>query len=142
MSAPPRVVLDTNVVLSALVFTQGRLAAVRLAWQAGHCAPLLSRTTAEELLRALAYPKFKLGAEEQRELLADYLPYCTTVRLPARRAKLPACRDPSGVAFLELALAGRANYLVTGDRDLLSLTMGLPCPIVTPDAFLTGLAGA
>ena len=142
MSAPPRVVLDTNVVLSALIFTQGRLAAVRLAWQAGRCAPLLSRMTTEELLRALAYPKFKLGAEERRELLADYLPYCTTVRLPARRPKLPVCRDPFDMAFLELALAGRADYLVTGDRDLLSLTIGLPCPIVTPDAFLAALAGA
>jgi putative PIN family toxin of toxin-antitoxin system len=135
-------VLDTNVVLSALVFTQGRLAAVRLAWQAGHCVPLLSRTTAGELLRTLAYPKFKLGAEAQRELLADYLPYCTTVRLPARAPKLPACRDPFDMAFLELALAGRADYLVTGDRDLLSLTIGLPCPVVTPDAFLAALAGA
>ena len=75
MSRAPRVVLDTNVVLSALVFAQGRLAVVRYAWQSGRCQPLVSPATASELVRALAYPKFGLSADEQRELLADYLPY-------------------------------------------------------------------
>lgn len=140
MSPAPLVVLDTNVVLSALVFAHGRLAAVRQAWQAAQCIPLVSRATTEELLRALSYPKFKLTVEEQRELLADYLPYCTTVRIAAKPPRVPACRDPFDAAFLELAVAGKADYLVTGDRDLLSLPRGRPCPIVTPDAFLVALA--
>lgn len=80
----PRVVLDTNVVLSALVFAYGRLSAVRNAWLEDACIPLVSRTTAAELVRALAYPKFRLGREEQRELLADYLPYCSAIRMPAK----------------------------------------------------------
>ena len=60
-----RVVLDTNVVLSALVFAQGRLAPLRQAWQHGRCRRLVSTATTAELMRALRYPKFKLSAEER-----------------------------------------------------------------------------
>jgi len=136
MSSAPRVVLDTNLVLSALVFAHGRLAALREAWHADRCRPLLSQATAAELMRALAYPKFRLSAEEQRELLADYLPYCAVVRMPSKPPKTPACRDPFDVPFLQLAVVGKADYLVTGDRDLLSLAGAFSCPIVTAEQFL------
>lgn len=136
MKAPPRVVLDTNSVLSALVFAQGRLAALRLAWQQERCRPLASRKTAAELIRVLAYPKFRLTADEQQELLADYLPYCTVVTLPAKPPKTPACRDPHDIPFLQLAIAGKADYLVSGDQDLLDLSKAGRCPIVTPAQFL------
>ena len=79
MAKPPVEVLDTNTVLSALVFAHGRLSTLRLAWQNARCLPLVSQVVASELIRVLAYPKFKLSADEQRELLADYLPYCRTV---------------------------------------------------------------
>jgi putative PIN family toxin of toxin-antitoxin system len=140
MSRAPRVVLDTNVALSALVFAQGRLGALREAWHDARCQPLLFQATAAELMRALAYPKFKLSAEEQQELLGDYLPYCTTVRMPARPPRIPPCRDPFDVPFLQLAIAGKADYLVTGDRDLLSLAGEFSCPIVTAGQFLNELA--
>lgn len=140
MSRVPRVVLDTNVALSALVFAQGRVGALREAWHATRFRPLLSQATAAELMRALAYPKFKLSAEEQQELLADYLPYCITVRMPAHLPRTPPCRDPLDVPFVQLALAGKADYLVSGDRDLLSLAGEFSCPIVTADGFLNALA--
>jgi putative PIN family toxin of toxin-antitoxin system len=140
MSRAPRVVLDTNVVLSALVFAHGRLIAVRNAWHAGLCIPLVSRATAAELVRTLAYPKFRLAPEEQRELLADYLPYCTTVRMPVKPPKTPACRDPADLPFLQLALAGKAEHLVTGDRDLLALANRFTCAIIEPEAWLQTLA--
>ncbi len=136
MTGTQRVVLDTNVVVSALVFAQGRLAPLRLAWQNAHFRPLVSAATAAELLRALAYPKFRLTHDEQQELLADYLPHCTAVRMPARAPRIPDCRDPHDRPFLELAVAGRAQYLVTGDSDLLGLEPRLRCAIVTPAAFL------
>ena len=136
MSRPPRAVLDTNLVLSALVFTQGRLVALRGAWQDGHCVPLVSKATTAELIRVLAYPKFKLKDEEQHELLADYLPWCTTVRVPDPSPVIPRCRDPHDAPFLQLALAGRAAYLVSGDQDLLSLAGEFRCPIVGADQFL------
>lgn len=140
MSRVPRVVLDTNVALSALVFAQGRLGALRKAWHDARCRPLLSQATAAELMRTLAYPKFKLSAEEQQELLADYLPYCSIVSMPARPPRTPPCRDPFDVPFLQLAVAGKADYLVSGDRDLLALAGEFSCPIVSADKFLSVLA--
>lgn len=140
MTRPPRVVLDTNVVLSALVFAHGRLAPLRLAWQQARCRPLVSRATAGELIRVLAYPKFKLAADDQQELLADYLPCCTAVTIPARPPRTPACRDPFDVPFLQLAVVGKADFLVTGDEDLLSLAKGMSCPVITPEKFLEALA--
>jgi predicted nucleic acid-binding protein len=71
MRSAPRAVLDTNVVLSALLFAQGRLARLRLAWGQAGFHPLASTATIQELIRALTYPKFKLTVEDQRELLAD-----------------------------------------------------------------------
>jgi putative PIN family toxin of toxin-antitoxin system len=101
--------------------------------------PLVSRTTAAELIRTLAYPKFKLAAHEQEELLADYLPYCKTVRIPAQPPATPPCRDAFDVPFLELAVAGKADALVTGDKDLLSLDGKLACPILRAERFLDAI---
>jgi putative PIN family toxin of toxin-antitoxin system len=129
-------VLDTNLVLSALVFGGGAPEALRHAWQQGHCQPLVSSHTAAELLRALAYPKFKLSSAEQEELLADYLPWCETVSIPEPPPTTLACRDPSDQPFLHLAVAGAADFLVTGDADLLALTAEFSCPIVTATNFL------
>jgi putative PIN family toxin of toxin-antitoxin system len=139
MNGPANVVLDTNLVLSALVFPRGRLAALRTAWHGARCRPLASQATIEELMRALGYPKFKLSEDEQSELLADYLPYCLTVLMPAKPPRVPACRDPFDLPFLQLAIVGKADYLVTGDRDLLSLAEGFSCPIVTAADFLDAL---
>ncbi|MDD5388920.1 MAG: putative toxin-antitoxin system toxin component, PIN family [Gallionellaceae bacterium] len=139
MSQPARVVLDTNLVLSALVFAQGRLAVLRHAWQEARFVPLVSKTTTAELIRVLAYPKFKLDAEARQELLADYLPWCATVRIPNPPPVTPACRDVYDQPFLQLAVAGQADYLVSGDLDLLSLAGQIPCPIVTADTFLKTL---
>lgn len=131
---PPRVVLDTNVLLSSLMFHAGTLSWLRTAWQARHVCPLVSRTTVEELIRALDYPKFYLTADEQGDLLADYLPWCETVNI-SKPPKLPKCRDPFDRPFLELALAGRADALVTGDKDLLAMAKTFRIPILTPRAF-------
>ena len=137
-----RAVLDTNVVLSALLFAHGRLVPLRFAWQQAAFRPLVSRATVEELLRVLTYAKFRLTSHDQEELLADYLPYCTAITMPARPPRTPACRDPFDVHFLQLAVVGKAECLVSGDRDLLSLAGKWACPIVTADAFLASLAGA
>ena len=135
----PRVVLDTNLVLSALVFGGGKTGAPRLAWQEGRILPLIATATADELLRALGYPKFKLSAAEQEELLADYLPWCETVTIPAPAPDTPICRDPFDLPFLELALAGQAQYLVTGDADLLALSTAFSPPIVTAAQLLDAI---
>ena len=94
-----------------------------------------------ELIRVLAYPKFKLTAAEQQELLADYLPYCTTIVLPDPPPVTPACRDPFDLPFLQLALAGKADALVTGDGDLLALADVFAPPILSAEQFLGRLPG-
>ena len=131
-----RVVLDTNVVLSALVFGGGAAGRMRTAWQAGAFTPIVSTTTAQELVRVLAYPKFRLSAADREELLADYLPYTTTVRIPDPPPIVPECRDAFDVMFLELAVVGKAKVLVTGDHDLLALAGQTKFSIHTLDTFL------
>ena len=139
MSAPWRVVLDTNVVLSALVFGGGLPGRVRQAWQASAIQPLASSASVQELVRVLAYPKFRLSALEQHELLADYLPYTQTVRIPEPPPVVPECRDALDRPFMQLAVAGQASVLVSGDRDLLAIAREFEkasgCLILTMEAF-------
>ena len=70
-------------------------------------------------MRALAYPKFRLSAAEQAELLADFMPWVEVVEIPTPPPQVPPCRDPHDLPFLHLAVAGKARALVSGDRDLL-----------------------
>jgi putative PIN family toxin of toxin-antitoxin system len=146
MSNAPRVVLDTNVVLSALVFANGQARLVRQAWQRGAVLPLASTATVKELVRVLAYPKFGLTDDEQEQLLADYLPYVQTVRVPHPPPCVPECRDALDLPFMQLAVAGQANVLVSGDRDLLALADEFQrrhaCPIWSLEMFCTTYAPA
>lgn len=135
-----RVVLDTNIVLSALLFASGRLAWLRQAWQTGRIRPLVCKETAAELLRVLTYPKFKLSAAEQEELLADFLPFTETVLLPAVSPELPLCRDPHDQVFLVLARTAAVGALVTGDDDLLDLRETFLPPIWTAEELRQRLA--
>lgn len=128
--APPRLVLDTNVVLSALLFPSGNLSWMRRAWMSDQLVPLVSRPTTTELLRVLCYPKFGLDDEEREDLLADYLPWCEAVAVSGTLT-VPVCRDPHELPFLELALYANADALVTGDRDLRSLAFSFSIPLVT-----------
>jgi uncharacterized protein len=129
-----RVVLDTNVLVSALVFASPSVAWLRGAWLDGAVIPLASRDTAAELIRVLACPKFRLSAEERDELLGDYLPWCEVIAAP-KRVRIPDCPDPDDRPFLKLAKAGKADALVTGDKALLALAGEFEIPILTPAAF-------
>lgn len=91
-------------------------------------------------MRALSYPKFGLDATSREELLAEYLPFGKIVTIPALAPAVPACRDPDDLPFLHLAAAGKAEVLVSGDRDLLALSGMVPFDIVTPGALAARLA--
>lgn len=134
-----RVVLDTNVVVSALVFRSPSADRLRDAWRHGKFLPLVSKATVQELLRVLAYPKFRLSPADREELLGDYLPCTDGVRIPHPPPRVPACRDPYDRPFLELAVAGHAKLLVSGDQDLLALAGRASFEIVTPADFLRRL---
>lgn len=138
---PARVVLDTNTVVSALLFGRGRLAWLREAWQAQRCIPLIGHDTVNELIRVLGYPKFQLTRIEQEALLGDFLPFAEVVPAHALPAGLPAVRDPHDVMFLALARHARADALVSGDADLLVLRDPLRAiPILTAAEFHEWLA--
>ena len=134
-----RVVFDTNTVVSALVFSAGRLAWLRTHWQEKRSISLLSPATATELKRVLGYVKFNLSPEYQFELLGDYLPYCETIQ--ATELCLVQCRDTGDQPLLDLAQSGKADVLVTGDADLLALAGQTGFVIETPEAFRRRVSG-
>jgi putative PIN family toxin of toxin-antitoxin system len=129
-----RVVLDTNVLVSALLF-HGRLAAMATLWQSGAIVPVISRETFDEFRVVLAYPKFNLTEEEIAAIIEDeILPFFEVTEIvdPVNGV----CRDPHDDQFLAAAVSGGAVYLVTGDRDLLELKKFRSVEIVTPQEFL------
>lgn len=131
----PRVVLDTNCLISALIFSRGKFAWLREAWQTKRFTALASHDTVSELIRVLAYPKFKLTREEQETLLADFLPYVETVKIDTTLDGLPNIRDADDIIFLVLADAGRADALVSGDGDIQAVRDQFHIPILTVAEF-------
>jgi putative PIN family toxin of toxin-antitoxin system len=129
-----RVVLDTNVLVSALLFT-GITSEIVPLWQKGVISVLLSRDILEEYLRVLSYPKFELSEAEIKALIGEeLLPFITIVK-PKRRLSVVK-RDPSDNKFLECAPAGKARVIVSGDKDLLSIGHYRRVRIQTPAQFL------
>ena len=122
MTDPMRVVLDTNVLISALVFESLCAVWLRNIWQQGGIVPVVSKETVEELMHVMAYKKFALSESDQHDLLEDYLPYAETIATPKTRARIPKCRDPKDEMFLRLAYAAKVDAIVTGHDDLLALT--------------------
>ena len=134
-----RVVLDTNIVVSALVFASGRLSWLRHQWQQGALVPLVTHDTTDELIRVLSYPKFRLSPDDVKALLGDCLPFCEVVDIRDSEISLPAVRDPDDRIFLAAAITGNAAYLITGDADLLAMRSDFAVPIVTAAELETSL---
>ena len=129
-----RVVLDTNVLVSALLFT-GPLSRLIPLWRERRITLLLSKDVFLEYLHVLAYPKFKLKGEDIRAVADEYiLPYAEMVTV----AETPAVtlEDPADDKFLALASAGRVRYIVSGDRHLLALKNHGRARIVTARGLL------
>lgn len=113
-----RVVLDTNVVVSALLF-RGTTSRLHVLWKRGELRLVVSDPTLADLGRVLAYPKFRLTAEVVASLVATEVLLFTDRVRPDRGP--PVSRDPSDDEFLWAARDGHAECLVTGDPDLLVL---------------------
>jgi len=126
---PIRVVLDTNVLVSALLFG-GRAGMLRDLWISGRIIPLVSKETFAEFRKVLSYPKFKLTQREIRSILnEEILPFVEPVEIIEQAGGI--CRDPHDDMFLAVAAAGEAQFLVTGDQDLLVLKQYCQTQIVT-----------
>ena len=120
--------------ISALLFS-GTAARLVPLWQSRRITVLISREILTEYLRVFAYPKFQLSDQEIRPLVEDeLLPFVQTVRVRRRLAVVR--RDPDDDKFLECAVAGRAGYVVTGDRDLRELGSFRGITILTAGEFL------
>jgi putative PIN family toxin of toxin-antitoxin system len=133
---PERIVIDTNVLVSRLLLPRSLPAnAVQKAMRAG---PLLvSEATMEEIVNVLSRPRLDryVSLTNRRQFIrllgrkVTMVPIIQVVR---------ECRDPKDDKFLELALNGRADLIITGDADLLVLNPWRGIEIVTPREYLTG----
>jgi putative PIN family toxin of toxin-antitoxin system len=129
-----RFVLDTNVLISALLFkTSVPFRAIELAEKQGII--LYSEATLNELEQVLNRKKFnKYLSLEDRQLFL--LKFISSSQLVSITENITVCRDEKDHQFLELAVSGNANLIVTGDMDLLVLSPFQSVEIVTPDMLI------
>ena len=117
----PRVVLDTSTIIMPITRPGSSHRWLMDAWQDGQIIPLISEETQEEFLRVMHFARFEIAEEMIRPIANQYLGYCETVVVPNPPPATPTCRDPKDQKFVELAQQGRAQYLVSSDRDLLDM---------------------
>ncbi|MFP3998983.1 MAG: putative toxin-antitoxin system toxin component, PIN family [Desulfosalsimonas sp.] len=129
-----RVVIDTNVVVSALLFGKipGRLVPM---WRSSAIIPYISREILDEYIRVLSYSKFQLNENEIEYLIyRQVLPYFEVVKLPCFRPVIIS-EDPSDDMFIYCAKTAGASYIISGDRQLLGLKAFEQIRILTPAQF-------
>lgn len=129
-----RYVFDTNVIISALLFENSKTAqALRYALANGEV--FLSLDLLEELNEVLGRERFNryLTSEEREEFLEALIERAVLVEITEN---VQECRDPKDDKVLELALNGEAQYIISGDRDLLVLHPFRDVLVITADEFL------
>ena len=133
-----RVILDTNVLLGALISPHGPPDAIYCAWRATRFELVTSTAQLDELRRASRYPKLRniLPAHRIGTLVNNMQRAIVLTQLPALPDSIEA-NDPNDTFLLSMALAGEADYLVTGDRRAGLLERGSigRTRIVTPATF-------
>jgi uncharacterized protein len=135
-----RAVIDTNILVQALIKPMGTVGPVLQRLRAGVYTFLYSETTLQELVDGLNRPhlrrKYSIQDEDVQTLLALLLLRGEAVKITQT---LHLCRDPKDDKFLDVAVAGAANVIVTGDEDLLVLGAVAGIPTVTPSTFLASI---
>jgi putative PIN family toxin of toxin-antitoxin system len=130
-----RVVLDTNLLVSYLL-TQGMtISRIIDSWENGDIAVLCSPAIFEELVEVVQRPRLRQHMTASPQALIDLL-LAEAIQTPGKLTMAGANRDPKDDKFLECALEGEADYIVTGDEDLLTLTQFHGIPIVRPFDFV------
>jgi putative PIN family toxin of toxin-antitoxin system len=134
-----KVVLDTNVMLSGLARPQSIPGRILAAWDLHSFQLVSSQPQVAEITRVFGYPKVRTllgwGEPQIERFLRQLLLRLELVALPAQLPSVP--RDPDDAPILATLLAAEADVLVTGDRDLLSLSDKYP--IESPVEFLQRL---
>ena len=130
-------VLDTNVIASAVLIRGGIEDRVLRAWFLGQYRLVLSVPILEEVRRVLEYPRIRsrrwMSGEETVHVLERL---AESSALLEGKQRLWICRDPADDKFVVAALEGEADYIVTGDADLLDLGKYQDIEIVTPRQLL------
>jgi len=129
-----RVVLDTNVLVSALLF-KTTLSKVIDLWQGGAIIPVISKDTFQELRAVLEYSKFALSPDEIRAILEqEILPFFEVSDVGEEVKGI--CNDPADDKFISCALSAFADYIVSGDKALIDLKQYKSVKIIKPSEFL------
>jgi putative PIN family toxin of toxin-antitoxin system len=127
-----RVVLDTNVLVSGLAYPGSVPGCIVGVWRRGGLDVVLSRYILDELGRVLPRLKrIKLSVDEIRDLVDSFMFLADIVE--PEGGQDDELRDSADALVLGTLLASKADYLITGDKDL--LVLGEKYPIVTPATF-------
>ena len=134
-----RVTFDTNVIVSAALFSRSRPRQV-VAYVTARGTILISFAVLDELEAVMRRPRFDryAAAEERINFLDDLIERAEPVEITHH---ITACRDPKDDKFLELAVSGNASHIISGDGDLLALHPFRGVSILTPAAFLAERIG-
>ncbi|MFZ5882552.1 MAG: putative toxin-antitoxin system toxin component, PIN family [Chloroflexota bacterium] len=127
-----RVVLDTNIFLSSIL--GGKLSVIIDEWKAGKFKLIVSEAIAREYLDVINRPKFKIPPIEI-VTVAEYLLQTAEFVTPEEEV-LVVVADPTDNKFLEAALVGKVNYIVSGDSHLLELGSFRGIPIIRAADFI------
>ncbi len=128
-----KITLDTNVLISAFGWG-GKPKEILYKIIDGEIELFISESQFTELAKTLDYPKFKFSEEQKERFKALIFKIAIFVE-PLERVEIIKT-DPDDNIFLECALAGKLDYIVTGDSDLLKLNEFKGTKIVTPEDFL------
>jgi putative PIN family toxin of toxin-antitoxin system len=135
-----RAVIDTGVLVSALIKPGGATGEVLYALRDGRLTMIYSTDTLVEIIDVLGRPPFRA---KYHILPEDITALVNLIRLRGElvspQKKMSACRDPKDNKFLEAALAGESDCIVSGDADLLALTPFEDIPILRPAEILAKL---
>jgi putative PIN family toxin of toxin-antitoxin system len=129
-----RVVLDTNVLVSGIVYPETIPGRIYRAWEQGAIKVVLSRYILDELARTLPRFEGKLLWQPSDYTDLDEILTLRAEMVEPRPLDRNTVRDPSDVLILGTLLASKADYLVTGDKDLLALSDRHPT-IISPADF-------
>jgi putative PIN family toxin of toxin-antitoxin system len=138
-----RIVLDTNIYVSALLSAKGRPATIVRWWLEGAYDVLLSQPILDEILRVTAYERIQKKYAQVRENRLEFAALIAEQALWVQPAMtIDAVKaDESDNRYLECAAAGAAGYIVTGDDHLLALGEYEGIRILTPAAFVVLVEG-
>lgn len=135
----PKIVVDTNLVVSAVITSHGNSARVLELFRKNLIEIVISEEIATEIQKVLNYPKIRKrhgwSQEETKRFIKGIKKFCIVVT-PEAHSDSIVIQDASDDKFLDCALAGEADYIVTGDNHLLNLGQYSGIPIITPARLL------